>query len=39
MFKKREFLHWYLSEGMNEQEFLESQDNLLSLENDYKKIQ
>lgn len=35
MFEKRAFVHWYLSEGMEEEDFIDARDNLLQLELDY----
>ncbi|KAL1461110.1 hypothetical protein WDU94_013041 [Cyamophila willieti] len=35
MFEKRAFVHWYLSEGMEEDDFIDARDNLLQLELDY----
>ncbi|KAI0983728.1 hypothetical protein GJ496_000224 [Pomphorhynchus laevis] len=35
LFKRKAFLHWYLAEGMTENDFLECQSNLRQLEQDY----
>lgn len=35
MLKKRAFIHWYLKEGMDMEEFYSAQDDLLLLEQDY----
>ena len=37
MFAKRAYVHWYLGEGMDEQEFVDSRENLASLEKDYEE--
>ena len=37
MFAKRAYAHWYLGEGMDEQEFVDSRENLASLEKDYEE--
>lgn len=35
MYAKRAFIHWYLSEGMEEQEFIDARENLAELEMEY----
>jgi hypothetical protein len=37
MFAKRAYAHWYLGEGMDEQEFVEARENMASLEKDYEE--
>ena len=37
MYSKRAFAHWFLSEGMDEQEFIDSMEDLASLEKDYEE--
>ncbi|XP_044727446.1 tubulin alpha chain-like [Chrysoperla carnea] len=39
MFMKRAFVHWYMSEGMEEGEFIEAIENLATLEQDYREIE
>ena len=38
MFTKRAFVHWYVSEGMEEGEFGEARDDLVQLIMDYKQV-
>ncbi|XP_014774949.1 tubulin alpha-4 chain [Octopus bimaculoides] len=37
MFRKKAFVHWYISEGMTLDEFLETRENMAALEEDYKE--
>ncbi|XP_042240645.1 tubulin alpha-4A chain-like isoform X2 [Homarus americanus] len=38
MFAKRAFLHWFMAEGMEDEEFMEARDDLSALEEDYKDL-
>lgn len=38
MFRKRAFLHWYLSEGMTMDQFTDTRENLACLETDYEEV-
>lgn len=39
MFRKKAFLHWYTEEGMEEEEFIEAQDNIQDLVAEYQQYQ
>ncbi|VEL34941.1 unnamed protein product [Protopolystoma xenopodis] len=39
MFKRRAFIHWYLSEGMDEMEFTEAESNMNDLISEYQQYQ
>ena len=39
MFKRKAFLHWYTSEGMDEMEFTEAESNMRDLVNEYHQYQ
>jgi len=39
MFKKKAFLHWYTSEGMDEMEFTEAESNMKDLVSEYQQYQ
>lgn len=39
MFKKKAYLHWYTTEGMEESDFSEALDNLYSLISEYQQYQ
>ena len=38
LYAKKAYLHWYLSEGMEESEFTNAREDLAFLEEDYKEI-
>lgn len=39
MFRKRAFVHWFVGEGMDEEQFIESRNDLEVLELDYQEVQ
>ena len=39
MFRRKEFLHWYTGEGMDEMEFTEAESNMNDLVSEYQQYQ
>ena len=39
MFKRKAFVHWYTSEGMDEMEFVEAEMNMNELISEYQQYQ
>ncbi|VDN34454.1 unnamed protein product [Dibothriocephalus latus] len=38
MFGKRAFVHWYTGEGMEETEFMDAREDMVTLEHDYEEM-
>ncbi|VDQ00986.1 unnamed protein product [Trichobilharzia regenti] len=38
LYSKRSFVHWYVAEGMEENEFTQTKDDLIALEKDYEEV-
>ena len=39
MLPRKAFLHWYIGEGMNENEFVEAESNMRDLISEYEQLQ